>query len=66
MHIPPLSHAVDLQMHANIGSLWAASEPLHPVQVVALLHPVQLLLQAKFYKKYFYIIKIKSKLNKFK
>ncbi len=48
MHIPPLFHAVDLQTHVNAVSLYAASGPLHPVQTVSLLHPVQLLLQAKF------------------
>ncbi len=50
MQIPPLFHAVDLQIHVNKGSLYAASEPLHPVQMLALLHPVQLILQA-FLKK---------------
>ncbi len=48
MHIPPLYHDIDLQTHVNAGSLYAASEPRHPVQTVALLHPEQLLLQAKF------------------
>ncbi len=47
MQIPPLFHAVDLHMHVNAGSLYAESEPLHAVQTVALVHPVQLLLQAK-------------------
>ncbi len=48
MHIPPLFHAVDLQTHVNTGSLYSASEPPHPVQTVALVHPEQSLLQAKF------------------
>ncbi len=46
MHVPPLFHAVDLQAHANDGSLWSASKPLHPVQKVAFKHPVQSILQA--------------------
>ncbi len=47
MHVPPLFHAVDLQTQVYAGSLYAASEPIHPIQKVALVHPVQLLLQAK-------------------
>ncbi len=47
MHIPPLFHAVDLHIHVNTGSLYAESEPLHAVQTLALVHPVQLVLQAK-------------------
>jgi hypothetical protein len=47
-HVPPLFQAVDLQIHVYVGSLWAESEPLHAVQTVALLHAVQMLLQAKF------------------
>ncbi len=47
VHVPPLFHAVDLQIHVNAGSLYAESEPVHAVQTVALVHPVQLLLQAK-------------------
>ncbi len=47
MHVPPLFHAVDLQIHVNVGSLYSESEPLHVVQTVSLVHPVQLLLQAK-------------------
>ncbi len=47
MHVPPLFHAVDLQTQVYAGSLYAASETIHPVQTVALVHPVQLLLQAK-------------------
>ncbi len=46
MQVPVLFHAVDLQTHVNAGSLYAESVPAHPVQTVALLHPVQLLLQA--------------------
>jgi hypothetical protein len=34
VHVPPLFHAVDLQLHVYIGSLYAESEPLHPVQTV--------------------------------
>ncbi len=48
MHVPSLVHAVDLQAHVNCGSLKAESEPMHPVQTVALVHVVQLLLQANF------------------
>ncbi len=48
MQVPALFHAVDLQAHANAGSLKAVSLPAHPLQTVALLHPVQLLLQANF------------------
>ncbi len=47
MHIPPLFHAVDMQTHVYAGFLYSASEPIQPVQTVALVHPVQLLLQAK-------------------
>ncbi len=47
MHVPPLFQALDLQMHVYASSLNAASKPVHPVQTVSLLHPVQLLLQAK-------------------
>ncbi len=47
MQVPPLFHAVDLQMHVNPGSLYDESESLHAVQTVPLVHPVQLLLQAK-------------------
>ncbi len=47
LQIPALSHAEDLQTHAYFGSLKAESEPLHAVQTVALMHPVQLLLQTK-------------------
>ncbi len=46
MQVPPLFHAVDLQPHVNAGSLSAESVPRHPIQTVALMHPVQLLLQA--------------------
>ncbi len=51
MQVPALFQAVDMQAHANAGSLWAESVPAHPVQSVALLHPVQLLLQAIIYHK---------------
>ncbi len=51
VQIPPLFHAVDLQIQVNVGSLNDESEPLHPVQIVALVQPVQFVLQA------FYIIK---------
>ncbi len=47
MQVPALFQAVDLQAaHVNAGSLYAASVPSHSVQTVALVHPVQLLLQA--------------------
>jgi hypothetical protein len=48
VQIPPLFHAVDLQTHVKFGFLSAESEPEHPVQMVALVHPVQLLLQTIF------------------
>ncbi len=49
MQIPSLFQAVGMQvLHVSSGSLNAASEPLHPVQTVELVHDVQLLLQAKF------------------
>ncbi len=49
MQIPLLFQAVGIQvLHVNIGSLNAASEPLHPVQTVELVHDVQLLLQSRF------------------
>ncbi len=48
MHVPPLFHAVDLQTHVNNGSLYVESEPMHDMQIVALVQEVQLLLQAKF------------------
>ncbi len=47
MHVPALFHAIDLQIQVNVGSLNAASEPLHAVQTVALVHYVQLLLHAE-------------------
>ncbi len=46
MQIPALFHAIDLQAHVKTGSLYAESVPAHPVQTVALVHPVQLVLQA--------------------
>ncbi len=63
MQTPPLLHAVDLQTHVNVGSLYAESVPAHPVQLVEFVHPVQLLLQAKLsyhkflYNKYFKKVK---------
>ncbi len=47
MHVPALFHAVDLQIQVNVGSLYVESEPLHTVHAVALVHYVQLRLQAK-------------------
>jgi hypothetical protein len=47
VQIPPLFQAVDLQTHVYAWSLNAESEPKQPVQIVILVHPVQLLLQAK-------------------
>ncbi len=58
MHIPPFSHAVDLQTHVYAGFLYSESEPLQAVQTDELVHSVQLLLQAKFNKKYFYFMMI--------
>ncbi len=49
VQIPPLFHAVDLQIQVNAGSLNDESEPLHPVQKVALVQPVQFVLQAIYY-----------------
>jgi hypothetical protein len=46
MHAPPLFHADDLHSHVKVGSLYAESLPLHPVQIVAPVHPVHLLSQA--------------------
>ncbi len=43
VHIPPLFHAVDLQIHVCVASLYPESEPLHPVQKVAFAHPLQLM-----------------------
>jgi hypothetical protein len=37
-------------MHVNYGSLKLESKPIHPVQIVALVHPVQLILQAKIFE----------------
>jgi hypothetical protein len=47
MHVPPLFHALYLQIQVFVGSLNDESEPLQPVQRVALVQAVQLLLQAK-------------------
>ncbi len=47
MHVPALFHAVDLQIQVNVGSLKIASEPLHSVHTVALVHKVQLLLHTE-------------------
>jgi hypothetical protein len=58
VHVPPLFHAVDLQIQVYAGSLYAASEPMHPIQTVALVHPVQLLLQAKLLNHIFLILSI--------
>ncbi len=58
MQVPPLFHAVDLQPHVNAGSLYVESELLHPVQIVAVVHPVHLLLQAKIFDNYILILKI--------
>ncbi len=52
MQVPALFHAVDLQIHVNAGSLCISSKPLHAVQIVALMHYEQLLLQPKLKKKY--------------
>ncbi len=54
MHIPALFHAVDLQIQVNVGSLKAASKPLHTVHTVALVHYVQLLLHAELKIKLFF------------
>ncbi len=53
MHIPTLFHAVDMQLQVNVGSLKAASDPLHPVHTVALVHYVQLLLHAELKIQFF-------------
>ncbi len=47
MHIPALFHAVDLQIQVKVGSLYAASVPLHTVQTFELVHYAQLLLHAE-------------------
>ncbi len=47
MHVPALFQAVDLQIQVKVGSLKAASKPLHTVHTVALVHYVQLLLHAE-------------------
>ncbi len=62
MHIPPSFHAVDLQTHTDATSLYAESEPAHPVQEVSLVHPVQLVLQAIYH---FFFLITKNKLFNF-
>ena len=57
MHVPALFHAVDLQIQVNVGTLKLASEPLHNVQTVALVHYVQLLLQAELEVQFSFLIK---------
>ncbi len=49
MQVPPSFHAVDLQTHVEAVSLYAESAPIHPVQAVALVQPVQLVLQAIYH-----------------
>jgi hypothetical protein len=56
MHIPALVHDVDLQIQSNVGSLKAASKPLHTVHTVALMHYVQLLLHAELNIQLFFLI----------
>jgi hypothetical protein len=53
VHIPPLFHAVNLQTQVNDGSLKAESDPIQPMQAVALVQPLQLLLHAKLIYKFF-------------
>ncbi len=49
MHVPALNQAVEMQaLHVYSGSLYSESGPRHAVQRIALVHLVQLLLQAKF------------------
>ncbi len=57
MHIPSLFHAEELQIQVSVGSLYIESLPLHPVQKVALVHPVQLLLQTKLPEEIFIFFK---------
>ncbi len=56
LQIPPSFHAVDLQIQVYVGSLYAESTPLHPVHIVASVHPVHVILQAILfeYKLLFY------------
>jgi hypothetical protein len=54
VQIPPLFHAVDLQMHVNAGSLYSKSEPVHPIHTVALVQSLQLLLQANLSNYFFF------------
>ncbi len=63
MQTPLLFHAVDLQTHVKVGSLYAESAPVHPMQLAAFVHPVHVLLQAKLsyskflFNKYYKLIK---------
>ncbi len=58
MQVPALFHAVDMQSHVNAGSLYVESVPAHTVQTVALLHFVQLVLQAIMQQKQKIYLKI--------
>ncbi len=63
MQTPLLFQAVDLHTHVKVGSLYTESAPIHPVQLVAFVHPVHVLLQAKLsyhkflFNKYYKLIK---------
>ncbi len=65
MQIPPSFHVVDLQAHVDVGSLYAESVPEHPVQLVAFVHPVQVLLQAKLFEFEFLFYKYEILLEQF-
>ncbi len=65
MQIPPSSHAVDLQIQVNVGSLYIESAPLHPVQLVEFVHPVQVVLQANLFKYKLLFYKYEILLKKF-
>ncbi len=56
VHIPPLFHAVDLQIQVYSLSLYSESKSLQTLQIVALVHSVQLLLQAKLLYHIIYIL----------